>query len=165
MNHKHNLNPKNIRIQLFTLSDTRSIENDESGKLMKKYIQQSPYKLAGTKLIKEDFETLEKNFTRAVESQEIDAIISSGGTGITRRDQAIEVLREISDVELPGFGELFRRLSYEEIGTDSILSRALAARAKKTILVSIPGSPAAVELAFKKILLEALPHMIEMAHS
>jgi len=165
MSHNHDLNPEDIRIQLYTLSDTRDIDEDKSGQLMKKFVENSSYDLAGYEIIRENYETLKKSFNRAVEAEDIDVIISSGGTGITRRDRTVEVVREILEVEIPGFGELFRHLSYKEIGTRSILSQALAARTGEKIIICLPGSPGAVKLAFNKILLNELPHMVEMARS
>ncbi|MGM0380975.1 MAG: MogA/MoaB family molybdenum cofactor biosynthesis protein [bacterium] len=164
MSHNQKLSPEDIRIQLFTLSDTRKVDDDESGRLMKKYLGENSFRIAGADVLREDIEILETNFKQAIADNDIQVVIASGGTGITTRDRTVEVVRQLSDFVLPGFGELFRRLSYEDIGTNSILSRSLAAKADKTIVVCLPGSPGAVKLAFEEILLEALPHMVEMAN-
>ncbi len=163
MSHPHELAAGDLSIQLLTFSDSRQIEDDESGRTMKKFIAESSYQLSGHEIIRENYKSIRDGFQRAINSEKIDAVISSGGTGITRRDRTAEVVREISDEEIPGFGELFRHLSYKQIGTRGILSQALAARAGQKIIICLPGSPGAVELALEAIILEELPHMVEMA--
>lgn len=153
--------PAEIRVQLFTISDTRKLENDQSGNLMREFLASEGYEIHDQVIVREDYEVLEQSFYRSVTNNDIDVVISSGGTGISRRDRTIEVVESLMDKPLPGFGEMFRRLSQKEVGAYTVMSRAVAGRAQDTLIVSLPGSPNAVQLAFEEILLTILPHMVK----
>lgn len=140
-----------------TLSDTRKPETDESGALIRDLLSAAGHTVAYYEVLPDAPELIRRaiseNLTR------LDGIITTGGTGIGRRDSTIEVVRGLLDRELEGFGELFRMLSYQEIGPAAFLSRALAGVSAGRILVSLPGSPAACRLAMEKLLLPEFGHM------
>ncbi len=165
MHNSKEITGSDISVQLLTISDSRKIENDRSGELMKKYIEASPFQLAGYSILREDFSVLDGAYRKLLEEPGIDVIISSGGTGLSGRDRTIEVLEEILESRLDGFGEIFRFLSYEEIGPRAVLSRAMAGKANKKLFFALPGSPAAVRLGFEKIILEILKHAVEITLS
>jgi len=153
--------PKDIEIQLFTISDTRDPENDTSGNLMRELLDEQGYSIYGSAIIREDYKDLREAFKAGLDESTIDVVISSGGTGISSRDRTVEVVEELLDKPLPGFGEMFRRLSEKEVGAYTVMSRTLAGRADDTLLLALPGSPNAVQLAFEEILLKILPHMVK----
>lgn len=153
--------PQSIQVQLFTISDTRQADTDESGAIMTELLRSNSYSCYGHRIVREEPEELQEAFSEVVEDPEIDVVISSGGTGISGRDQTLETVRPMLDKELPGFGELFRHLSYEEVGPYTVLSRATAGRSGDTLVVVLPGSPSAVKLALEEILMKILPHMVK----
>ena len=153
--------PKQIEIQLFTISDTREPQNDTSGNLMRELLSDRGYAIYGSAIVRENYHDLRESFKAAMDNSVIDVIISSGGTGISSRDRTVEVVEELLDKPLPGFGEMFRRLSEKEVGAYTVMSRALAGRGGDTLLLALPGSPNAVQLAFEEILLKILPHMVK----
>lgn len=154
------IDPGDIRVQLFTVSDTRNPEDDESGSRMKAFVEDSDFQLAGHRILREDPSRLRENFREVLGDPGIDVVISSGGTGIAPRDRTLETVRPMLEVELPGFGELFRFLSYDDVGAYTIMSRATAGSGQNTVVVLLPGSPAAVSLAFEEIILPVLHHMV-----
>jgi molybdenum cofactor biosynthesis protein B len=150
-----------IRCAVVTISDTRTESTDESGALMKKLLVDAGHHVATYELLPND-ETRVREHTRALlERADIDAVLLTGGTGLGSRDRTVEAVRPLLEKELPGFGELFRVISYQDqVGAAAILSRALAGGAQGKLVVSMPGSKAAVELALRKILLPELRHAI-----
>jgi molybdenum cofactor biosynthesis protein B len=148
---------KNLRIAILTVSDTRILETDESGKLIKKKLEDKKHKIIDYKICKDD----PKKIIEIINAyKNIDAIIINGGTGIAKRDNTYEAVSKIMTKTIPGFGEIFRLLSYKEIGASAILSRAQAGTYKNFILISIPGSTRACKLALDKIIIPELPHMV-----
>ncbi len=154
--------PADIGVQLFTISDTRKPENDRSGELMAWKIEASPFELIGQQIVRENQGEIEEKIKQAVDNPQVRAVITSGGTGLSDRDRTIEEIVPLFERKLEGFGELFRQLSYDQVGARCLLSRATAGRAKKTLIFILPGSPKAVELGLDELILPVLHHAIEV---
>lgn len=150
----------NLRISVITLSDTRTVETDESGRLIRELAERAGHRVVHYEIVTDTPELIERAVDQSLAIA--DALILNGGTGIAARDSTIEAVRRIINKELEGFGELFRMLSYQEIGSAAFLSRALAGVARGKIVVSLPGSPAACRLALEKLLLPELGHMARL---
>ena len=141
-----------INISVLTISDTRNEEDDKSGKLLLKKINESKHNLIDKKIIKDDLLQIKKTIIEWSNKKNIDVIITTGGTGLTGRDSTPEALLEISDKIIDGFGELFRQISFTKIGTSSIQSRALGCVVNGKYVFSLPGSPSACKDAWEEIL-------------
>ena len=141
-----------INIALLTISDTRTIENDKSGNLLQKRITPFGHNLKERNIIKDDFEIIKQTFINLSNDSLIDAIISTGGTGLTGRDSTPEAVIELSEKMIDGFGELFRQISYNKIGTSTIQSRAIGAVINGTYVFCLPGSPGACKDGWDDIL-------------
>ena len=148
------------RCAIVTLSDTRTADTDTSGKKITSLLLEQSHSVIVTHLIKDDPAQLRELLEQLLASKEVDIILTNGGTGISRRDQTIRVIEEVIDLPLPGFGELFRMLSYQQIGSGAMLSRALGGIAKNKLLFAMPGSTNAVELAMTKLILPELGHLL-----
>ena len=146
---------KNIKFAVFVVSDTRNEKTDESGKLIKELIEKNKHNIVEYKIIKND----EKEILNALQYN-ADAIIFCGGTGISKKDITIDVVKPLLQKELPGFGEMFRILSIEEIGTAAIMSRATAGIIDGKAIFCIPVSKNAVKTAMEKIILEECGHIL-----
>lgn len=145
-----------INIALLTISDTRGPDEDTSGDILAERIEQAGHALATRAITKDDVSTIVSVLRRWIEDKSIDAIISTGGTGLTGRDVTPEALNRIKDKDIPGFGELFRWISYKSIGTSTVQSRALAVLAGGTYIFALPGSNGAVRDGWDGILAEQL---------
>tara|TARA_B100000131_G_scaffold316821_1_gene357603 strand:- start:643 stop:1227 length:585 start_codon:yes stop_codon:yes gene_type:complete len=149
-----------ISIALLTVSDTRGIEQDKSGDLLMKNIIDAGHKLRDRKIVKDDIHNIQTQVKSWLNDDEIEVIISTGGTGLTGRDVTPEAFKEIFDKEIEGFGELFRYLSYKKIGTSTIQSRATAGVAKGKFIFALPGSTSACKDAWDQILV----HQLDFRH-
>ena len=145
-----------LNVAVLTVSDTRTRENDTSGDLIQERLETAGHKVASRMIVKDDAEVLRAQLRAWVTDKNVDAIISTGGTGLTRRDVTPEAVTPLITKPIPGFGELFRWLSYEEIGTSTIESRALAGVADSTLIFCLPGSSGACRLGLDKIILPQL---------
>jgi len=141
-----------INIAVLTVSDTRSEESDTSGRLLKERISAAGHYIGSYAIVRDDIHHVRAHLCQAIIDDEINAVIINGGTGLTGRDGTPEAVSVLLDKEIDGFGELFRSLSYTNIGTSTISSRALAGIANATFTFCIPGSPNACELAWDKII-------------
>ena len=141
-----------VSIALLTVSDTRVFENDKSGNLLAKKIYDSGHALYDRKIVKDDIFDIQKISRKWINNSDVEVIISTGGTGLTGRDVSPEAFRSIFDKEIEGFGELFRYISFQKIGTSTIQSRAVAGVASVTYLFALPGSPSACRDAWDEIL-------------
>ena len=141
-----------VNIALLTVTDTRTIDADKSGAILVKKINEQNHKLIDRKIVKDEKEEIKKILSEWTKKDNIDVIITTGGTGLTGRDITPEVLKEISDKEIPGFGELFRELSYKTVGTSAMQSRACAVLAKGKYIFALPGSSGGVTDAWDGIL-------------
>lgn len=156
--HRHG--HKSLKVGVLTASDSRSAETDESGRLIRDLLTAAGHRVEYYEVLPDEPSRIRQALLDNLRS--LDAIIVSGGTGIAARDSTIEVVRMLLDKELEGFGELFRYLSYQEIGPAAILSRALAGVAAGKIVASLPGSPDACRLAMEKLLIPELCHMAHL---
>jgi molybdenum cofactor biosynthesis protein B len=148
---------KPINIALLTVSDTRTAENDTSGDILAQRIQDAGHRLTRRTIERDDAATIAALFESWIDDPEVDAIVSTGGTGLTGRDVTPEALGKLAGArEIPGFGELFRWLSYKTIGTSTVQSRAMAVVARGTYLFALPGSNGAVKDGWDGILAEQL---------
>ena len=147
---------KPINIALLTVSDTRGPEDDTSGDILAQRIKDAGHKLVARAIEKDDAARIANRLNNWIDDRKIDAIVSTGGTGLTGRDVTPEALDRIKDKEIPGFGELFRWLSYKTIGTSTVQSRAMAVVARGTYVFALPGSDGAVKDGWDGILAEQL---------
>jgi molybdopterin adenylyltransferase len=154
------LDPSSVACFVLTVSDTRSPKTDESGRTVVERLKGAGHVISGYNVVPDDAKEVSKTIRQAVDQLHLDAILVNGGTGISRRDATYEAIEGLIERTLPGFGELFRALSFEEKGPQSVLSRAAAGVYRGKILFSIPGSPAAVRLAMDKIILPVISHAV-----
>ena len=141
-----------INIAILTVSDTRTVESDKSGDLLKERIEGYGHRVAARSIVKDEIEVIQTEVKQWIESPSIDVVISTGGTGLTGRDVTPEAFKEIFEKEIEGFGELFRWLSFKKIGTSTIQSRAIAGVAGGTYIFALPGSTGACKDAWDEIL-------------
>ena len=148
------------RCAIITLSDTRKPETDKSGKRIRELLETAGHSVARYELIPDDLGALHALLTEMLSGQDLEAVLTNGGTGVSRRDTTIEVVETHLDQTLPGFGELFRMLSWQEIGSGAMLSRAVGGISRGKMLFAMPGSTGAVELAMTKLILPELKHLV-----
>ena len=141
-----------VNIALLTISDTRTIKNDKSGEILVKKISEQKHNLVDRKIVKDDKDEIKKIILEWSKKDQIDVIITTGGTGLTGRDITPEVLDQIADKKIPGFGELFRQLSYQTVGTSTLQSRASAILKNGKYIFALPGSSGGVSDAWDMIL-------------
>jgi len=145
-----------LRIAVLTVSDTRTLETDKSGGFIAEAAQAAGHILAVRTIVPDDLSLLTSTFSALIADDSVDVVLATGGTGITRRDVTPEALAPLVTKWIPGFGELFRHLSYADIGAATIQSRAEAALCGGTLVFALPGSTGAVKLALEKIILPQL---------
>ncbi len=155
--HHHHGARARLKIALFTASDTRTATTDESGRLIKQMLEGAGHSVVHYEVLPDSPDRIRQAATENLAA--VDGLIFTGGTGIAPRDSTIEALRPMLSKELEGFGELFRMLSYQEIGSAAMMSRALAGISHGKIVVALPGAPAACRLAMEKLLLPELGHI------
>jgi molybdenum cofactor biosynthesis protein B len=148
------------RCAVVTLSDTRSPENDASGQRIRELATGAGHTVVDYQLIKDDPAALDGLLSELLARQDMNVILTNGGTGISRRDATVPVIERRIDTPLPGFGELFRMLSWEQVGSGAMLSRALGGVAAGKLLFAMPGSTKAVELAMTRLILPELKHLL-----
>ena len=151
--------PATVSTFVVTCSDTREAVSDESGRALREGLEAAGHGIAGYKVVKDDPDAIRVALAEAVEAG-ARAVLFNGGTGIGRRDCTVETLRALFEKELPGFGELFRALSYQQIGSAAMLSRATAGTYRGMIVFAMPGSPQAVKLALSALILPELGHAV-----
>ncbi len=162
--HQHKeVSPKNIACAVITISDSRTEANDESGTFLKARMAEAGHQVLFYTLLKNDPEAIRRTFTDLLARPELQVIITTGGTGASHRDVTIETVTTMLEKKLDGFGELFRYLTYQEIGTTSVMSRAMAGVIQGKVVISLPGSLNAVTLAIEKIILPEVGHMVREA--
>jgi molybdopterin adenylyltransferase len=145
-----------VRIAILTVSDTRTADDDRSGDTLAGRIQDAGHVLADRLIIPDDIDTITARLHAWIDDPEIDCVITTGGTGVTGRDVTPEALQRLGGKDIPGFGELFRWLSYAKIGTSTIQSRACACVARGTYIFALPGSTGAVKDGWDDILVHQL---------
>ncbi len=160
-NQKHHREASNlgaISLAIVTVSDSRTPETDDNGKYLKKEIEKLGHQVVGYCLIKDEPKKVESALEEFSKSN-AQIILFNGGTGISKRDRTFDVLNKKMEKPLPGFGELFRMLSYKEVGASAMLSRAVAGVYKNKVIISTPGSPNAVKVAWEKLIVSELQHL------
>ncbi|MDO8705293.1 MAG: molybdenum cofactor biosynthesis protein B [Sulfuricaulis sp.] len=145
-----------LNVAVLTVSDSRTRDNDTSGDLVQERLATAGHRVAARVILKDDVDKLREQVRAWVVDKNVDAVISTGGTGLTKRDITPEAIAPLLTKLIPGFGELFRWLSYEEIGTSTIESRAFAGVADTTLIFCLPGSTGACRLGMDKIILPQL---------
>lgn len=142
-----------LNVAIMTSSDTRTVDNDTSGDLIQERLEGAGHRVLERKILADDIDDVRGLISRWVEDGDIDVIITTGGTGLTQRDILPEVVEPMFTKAIPGFGELFRLLSYDDIGTSTIESRALGGVADGTLIFTLPGSTGACKLGMDRIIL------------
>lgn len=151
-----------INVAVLTVSDTRTKETDKGGQLVQQYLKNLNVEIkeGHYQIVKDDVTEIQTQVNEWL-NNDVDAIITTGGTGISQRDVTIEAIKPLLDKEIEGFGEIFRYLSYtEDVGTRAILSRAIAGTVGHQVIISIPGSTGAVKLAMEKLITKELNHLV-----
>ncbi|WP_299327501.1 molybdenum cofactor biosynthesis protein B [Parasphingopyxis sp.] len=143
---------KPVRIALLTVSDTRNREQDSSGDILEQRLTDAGHILAARQIVRDEMSEIVSRLHAWIDDPEVDCVITTGGTGLTGRDITPEALERVQDKAIPGFGELFRMLSYEKIGTSTIQSRACGCVARGTYIFALPGSNGAVKDGWDGIL-------------
>jgi molybdenum cofactor biosynthesis protein B len=152
---------KGARCAVLTITDSRTVATDESGTLIERLLVDAGHQVTARSLVSNDESQIRSALEEALGRDDVDAVLCTGGTGLGKRDRTVEVVRALLDRELPGFGELFRMLSYlEQISAAAMLSRALAGSARGKFVAVMPGSRAAVELAMTRLLVPELQHAL-----
>lgn len=149
-----------IACAVITVSDTRTEDTDKSGQLIKALLEGAGHAIHAYHIIKDEPSKIRPLLDALLKQPDVEALILNGGTGVARRDVTFDVVSALVEKPLPGFGELFRALSYEEIGSAAMLSRAMAGAIGDKVIYSMPGSSGAVKLAMERLVLPELPHIV-----
>src|SRR6478736_381508 len=155
--------PASVGCYVLTVSDTRTEATDTGGRAAADLLAAAGHRIAGRTIVKDDAEQVRDTIERQLANPDVQVIITTGGTGISSRDSTYESVSALLQKRLDGFGELFRMLSYQEIGSAAMMSRASAGLASGKIVVSLPGSQAAVRLAMERLLIPELGHLVQQA--
>ncbi len=162
--HEHKrLENKNIGCAVIVTSDSRTEETDESGKFIKQRLLDNGHKVAYYTILKNDAVTLKNKIIELIKQDGVRVIITSGGTGLSHKDITVDTVQSMLEKKLDGFGELFRSLTYQELGTASIMSRATAGVINGKVIICFPGSLSAATLAMDKIILSEIGHLVREA--
>jgi molybdenum cofactor biosynthesis protein B len=151
---------RHVQCAIVTVSDTRTADEDRSGAVIRGALVDAGHSVSSTRIVPDEVEAIRSAVVDAAEREEVGVVVVTGGTGIAARDVTIESLADVWTKELPGFGEIFRALSFAEIGPAAFLSRAMAGIIAGTFVAVLPGSPAACELALTRVLLPELGHIV-----
>ncbi|SMP77967.1 molybdopterin adenylyltransferase [Neorhodopirellula lusitana] len=154
-----------LQVAVITLSDTRTLDDDRSGNRIAELLTAGQHEVAVREIMTDDAEPLRERMLQLAETPNLDAIITTGGTGIAPRDLAIDVIETLLDVELPGFGEHFRAISIAEIGPKAMLSRATAGRMGRVAVFALPGSTGAVTTGMTQCVLPIIRHATALCQS
>jgi molybdenum cofactor biosynthesis protein B len=155
--------PRQVTCAVVTISDTRTPETDRGGPLVAELLTAAGHVVVDQAIVPDEPRAIREKLVALLGHDHIDAALLTGGTGISPRDQTFETLQELFTRTLPGYGELFRALSYAEIGPAAMLSRATAGLIAQMVVFSMPGSPAAVRLAMERLILPELGHLVSQA--
>jgi molybdenum cofactor biosynthesis protein B len=155
--------PERARVWIVTVSDTRTLETDTGGALAAELLAGAGHEVVSREIVKDDAPAIAAALRAGLAREGVDAVLLTGGTGIAPRDVTPDAVEPLLERVVPGFGELFRALSYQEIGSAAILSRALAGLARGRVVVALPGSRGAVRLALEKLVLPELGHLLAEA--
>ena len=155
--------PEKVRCAVITVSDSRTLETDTGGQAVIDHLTAAGHAVVCREIVPDEPSRMKPLLASLRDRDDVDVILLTGGTGITSRDQTYETVSELLDKPLPGYGEVFRMLSYQDIGPAAILSRAVGGLMGRKVLLTMPGSPAAVRLAMEKIIVPQIPHLMREA--
>ncbi len=152
--------PDHVRVAVLTISDTRTPEDDTGGDVIQELMQEAGHEVTSRSIVKDEAANIRTTLVDLLADSDVDAIITTGGTGIAARDTTYEVVDRMIEKKIDGFGEIFRMLSYEEIGAAAVLSRAVAGAVGTKFIASLPGSRNGVRLAVEKLLAPEISHIV-----
>ena len=152
--------PETVRVAVLTISDTRTSETDTGGDVVEETMRGAGHEVVAREIVRDEATSIRTQLVDLLARSDVDAVVTTGGTGISGRDTTYEVVERMVEKRLDGFGELFRMLSYEEIGAAAILSRALAGAVGTKFVASLPGSRNAVRLGMEKLLVPEIAHIV-----
>ncbi len=159
---QHRAAARRAACAVVTVSDTRTEATDTSGARIRDLLVEAGHRIVAYDIVPDEPERIRRRLEELLASDELDAVITNGGTGLAPRDTTYEVVAGLLEKRIDGFGELFRMLSYQEVGAAAMLSRAVAGSARGKLVASLPGSTAAVELAMTKLLVPELGHVVRL---
>lgn len=152
--------PDAVLCAILTISDTRVVETDTSGGVIRDMLRLTGHKVHDYQIVPDDPAVIQHMLSRWITNEEVQAVLTNGGTGISARDTTYDAITAVLEKQIDGFGELFRMLSWQEIGSAAMLSRAVAGVAGNTLIVAMPGSTNAVRLAMTKLIVPELGHLV-----
>jgi molybdopterin adenylyltransferase len=155
--------PHTVRCAVITISDTRTLETDSGGRLIVELLEATGHQIAARHLVPDEPAKISSLLAEIRQRSDVDAVLLTGGTGIGRRDQTFETVAGLLSKTLPGYGELFRMLSFEQVGAAAMLSRAIGGLMDQKVLLTMPGSPNAVQLAMERLIVPELGHLVREA--
>ncbi len=155
--------PQSLNVAVLTVSDTRTLETDTSGALILELVEASGFRVIERAIVPDEPDLMRLRLESWSQRDDVHAVLITGGTGISPRDQTFETVTALLSKSLPGYGELFRMLSFQEIGPAAMLSRALGGLMGELVVLVMPGSRAAVRLAMERLILPELPHLVREA--
>jgi molybdopterin adenylyltransferase len=155
--------PRALRCAVITVSDTRTLETDTGGQTVVELLLEAGHEVAAREIVRDDPTQMRPLVVALCQRGDVDAVLLTGGTGIASRDQTCETIGALLTKPMPGYGELLRQLSYQEIGPAAMLSRAMGGLVGKTVVLTMPGSPAGVRLAMETLILPELGHLVREA--
>jgi molybdenum cofactor biosynthesis protein B len=156
----HATSPTDVACAVITVSDTRTRETDTGGQLLCELLSTAGFRIAQREILPDEPDRMRPLLERFRDDATIAAVLLTGGTGLSSRDQTFETVSALLTKPLPGYGELFRFLSYAEVGAAAMLSRAVGGLMDRTVVLTMPGSPAAVRLAVEKLIVPELRHLV-----
>ncbi len=152
--------PETVRVAVLTISDTRTPETDTGGDIVEESMRGAGHEVVAREIVRDEAASIRTTLVDFLARSDVDAVVTTGGTGISARDTTYEVVERMIEKRLDGFGELFRVLSYEEIGAAAVLSRAVAGAVGTKFVASLPGSRNAVRLGMEKLLVPEIAHIV-----
>ncbi len=152
--------PESVRVAVLTISDTRTPETDTGGDVVEETMRGAGHEVVARGIVRDEATSIRTQLMDLLARSDVDAVVTTGGTGISGRDTTYEVVERMVEKRLDGFGELFRMLSYEEIGAAAVLSRAVAGAVGTKLVASLPGSRNAVRLGMEKLLVPEIAHIV-----
>jgi molybdenum cofactor biosynthesis protein B len=161
--HHHQHDDHHLGVAVVTVSSSRTLDDDPSGDRIESLLTDEGHEAVVRELIPDEYDGVQGTVDRLVERDDVDLVVTTGGTGVTPDDVTVEAVAPLLDKELPGFGELFRRRSHEEIGTRTIATRAMAGIDEGVLVCCLPGSEAAVRLGVAELIVPEAPHLVGLA--
>jgi molybdenum cofactor biosynthesis protein B len=152
--------PKSVNLAIITVSDTRTEADDSSGTAIADIMARAGHNIVRRAIVKDEVEEIQKTLRELIEDDGVQAVVMNGGTGIARRDVTLEAITPFVEKSIPGFGELFRALSFSQVGSAALMSRASAFVTERKVVFCLPGSEKAVRLAVEKLIAPELGHMV-----